>query len=137
VAAPADRAGHASGHGPAACEPGPGGLTRGAAVAALVLAAAMLAACGVELARRHAQSPLARPPAAASGAAFQLDVNTAGWAELSLVPGLGPALSRAVVAYRSRRGRIESLDELTDVPGIGEKRLESLRPWLTVGGGGR
>lgn len=61
-----------------------------------------------------------------------LCVNTASARDLDLLPGIGPGLARAIIAYRRRCGRIASLQELLAVRGIGRRRLEMLRPWLCL-----
>lgn len=66
------------------------------------------------------------------GAAGPIDINTATAAELEQVNGLGPAKASAIVQYRSEHGAFASLDELTKVPGIGEKSLEKMRGSLSV-----
>lgn len=67
-----------------------------------------------------------------AGAAETLDINTATAAELEQVNGLGPAKASAIVQYRSEHGAFTSVDELTKVPGIGEKSLEKMRSQLGV-----
>lgn len=67
-----------------------------------------------------------------AGAADMIDINTATAAELEQVNGLGPSKANAIVKYRSEHGAFTSLDDLTKVPGIGEKSLEKMRSQLTV-----
>lgn len=64
-----------------------------------------------------------------------VDVNAAGSEELESLPGIGPALAERIVEYREENGPFESLDELTEVRGIGEKTLEGLRDKAVAGGG--
>ncbi len=52
--------------------------------------------------------------------------------DLAIVPGIGPALARAVVGERRRVGGFTSVDDLDEVPGIGPKRLEAFREYLEV-----
>ncbi len=52
--------------------------------------------------------------------------------ELCLIPGIGESLAQEMISYRQRRRAFRSLDELKRVKGIGEKKYESLRPFLTV-----
>ncbi len=75
-------------------------------------------------------------PRAAPSRACPVDVNRAGVDELTSLPGIGPARAAAIVRLRRERGRFETLDDLTDVKGIGLKTLERLRPLATLGAGG-
>ena len=63
----------------------------------------------------------------------RLDVNQVDAVELARLPGVGPALSDRIVAFRDTRGWIHVVDELLEVPGIGATTLERLRPHLRVG----
>ena len=58
--------------------------------------------------------------------------DTASEEELALLPGIGPKTAAGIVAERKRRGRFESLEALTSVRGIKEKRLQTIRAFLTV-----
>ena len=64
----------------------------------------------------------------------KLDLNSASPEELSLLEGIGPALSDAIVLYRESNGPFETEDELLLVPGIGEKKLAAILDHITVGG---
>lgn len=61
-----------------------------------------------------------------------VNINTAGAAELEALPGIGPALAARIVEYRDGHGPFASVDDLTDVPGIGPAKLEALRSQATV-----
>ena len=61
-----------------------------------------------------------------------VDLNTATAEQLEELPGVGPATSRAILAYRSSHGRFRSVTELLEVPGIGPAKLEALRPLVRV-----
>jgi competence protein ComEA len=50
--------------------------------------------------------------------------------QLDKIDGIGPTLAERIVEYRTENGGFSSLDELQDVDGIGEKRLETLREAL-------
>lgn len=62
----------------------------------------------------------------------RLNLNTADEDQLRLLPGIGEALARAIVADREANGPYTRVEELTRVPGIGEKRLEALRELVYV-----
>lgn len=61
-----------------------------------------------------------------------LNLNQATEEELQLLPGIGPAYARRIVAWREHHGAYQSIDQLIEIRGIGEKRLERLRPHLRV-----
>lgn len=61
-----------------------------------------------------------------------VDVNTASAAQLDELPGIGPSLAAAIIAYRTEHGPFTSLDALERVPGIGPSKLSRLRPHATV-----
>lgn len=64
---------------------------------------------------------------------YQLDINTAPWIEWTLLEGIGETLAKRIVDDRTSRGPFQSVDDLRRVKGIGQKTLEQMRPWLTVG----
>ncbi len=72
-------------------------------------------------------------PAAASSQGV-VNVNTAGAAELQLLPRIGPALAGRIVEFREANGAFKSVDELVAVKGIGERSLAKLKPYLAVKG---
>ena len=83
-----------------------------------------------------APDPGPSPPGGASGGSTPgggvVNINTAGAAELEALPGIGPALAARIVEYRDGHGPFASVDDLTDVPGIGPAKLEALRSQATV-----
>ncbi len=60
-----------------------------------------------------------------------IDINRAPPGELQRLPGIGPALSQRIVDERQKRP-FQTVEELTRVPGIKEKTLQRLRPYITV-----
>lgn len=70
-------------------------------------------------------------PASGTGTA-PVDLNTADEAALETLAGVGPATAKAILAWRDEHGRFESVDDLLDVTGIGEKKLEKLRDGVVV-----
>ena len=65
--------------------------------------------------------------------AQRLDINRATVEELQALPGIGVVLARRVVERRTARGSFNTVEDLLEVKGIGEKRLNSLRPLILVG----
>lgn len=63
-----------------------------------------------------------------------IDLNTADSDTLQLLKGIGPTLSSAIIEYRTENGPFQSIEELMNVPGIGEKKYAAVRDYITVGG---
>ena len=61
-----------------------------------------------------------------------LDVNLARDEDLILIPGIGQKTSALIVKYRKEKGRIQNLDRLREIRGIGEKKLSHLKKYLYV-----
>ena len=68
--------------------------------------------------------------AAALGAPVNL--NTATIEQLDALEGIGPATAQSILDYREEHGGFGSVEELGQIPGIGEKRLATLREGVTV-----
>ena len=73
---------------------------------------------------------VAGPGGSVSGALVQL--NTATAEQLETLPGVGPATAAAIIAHRDQNGPFTSVDQLLDVRGIGEAKLEQLRDLVSV-----
>ena len=104
-----------------------GGARRRADLAALNLAAKLEDG-------RQVVVPL-RGAAAASGTAAEgvpLDLNAATAEQLDELDGIGPGMAGTILKYREQHGGFGSIEELGQVPGIGEKRLASLREQVRV-----
>jgi DNA uptake protein ComE-like DNA-binding protein len=77
-------------------------------------------------------------PASATGVEFKVDPNTAGWAELAGLPGIGEVLAKRIVEYRQGQvtangGRtvvFRRPEDLDAVRGIGPKTVEKLAKHL-------
>ena len=64
-----------------------------------------------------------------------IDLNSATAEELTVLPGIGPALAERIVEYRREHGEFETVEELIHVSGIGEAKLTELKDRVTVNGG--
>jgi competence protein ComEA len=61
-----------------------------------------------------------------------LNLNTATLEQLDELDGIGPATAQSILDYREEHGGFGSVEELGQVPGIGEVRLASLREQVRV-----
>lgn len=84
-------------------------------------------------AERAAAAPFG---ASASGAGAaqggKVNLNTADAAQLQTISGIGPSKAQKIVEHRESSGPFKSVDDLTQVSGIGEKTLESIRDQVCV-----
>jgi competence protein ComEA len=62
----------------------------------------------------------------------KININTAGAWLLAALPGIGEARAGAIIAYRTENGPFRDINELLNVPGIGEATLENIRDLVTV-----
>ncbi len=62
-----------------------------------------------------------------------IDVNTADLYDLQRLPGIGQKRAQDILGYRTGHGPFQTVDELTEVPGIGPGILENLRDYVTTG----
>jgi competence protein ComEA len=61
-----------------------------------------------------------------------VNINAANSEELQQVPGIGPATAEKILQMRKSYGTFKSVDDLLSIKGIGKKRLEKMRRYLTV-----
>jgi competence protein ComEA len=73
-------------------------------------------------------------PGAAGQPGVPLDLNTATAEQLDTLPGIGEVTANQIIAYRTAHP-FRSVDDLRQVPGIGDRRFELLKDLVTVAGG--
>lgn len=61
-----------------------------------------------------------------------ININTCSYEDLLSLNGIGPVKAQAIIEYRSVNGGFSSVEEITNVSGIGEKTFESIRNFITV-----
>lgn len=77
--------------------------------------------------KRHGRARGDEPPPAGL-----VDVNAASADALATIPGIGPALAERIVAFRTANGAFTSVDELLDVSGITDRRLDAILPYVVA-----
>jgi competence protein ComEA len=121
-----------------------GGALDGADLQALSLAAMLGDGQRVRVPLVGEQLPASELGGPASGAAggtggasrevpgAPIDLNTATLEDLDMLPGVGPATAQAIVAHREEHGPFGVVEDLLEVRGIGDARLEALRDLVVV-----
>lgn len=61
-----------------------------------------------------------------------IDINTADAEALDLLPGIGPVYAQRIVEYRTENGPFQSIEDIMEVSGIGEKKYEAIKELITV-----
>lgn len=61
-----------------------------------------------------------------------IDINDGAASDLEGLPGVGPVLAERIYQYRQEHGPFETVEDLLDVPGIGEGKLAALREALVL-----
>ena len=64
--------------------------------------------------------------------AHPINLNTANATDLQQVPGIGPSTAQKILDTRKSYGAFKSVDDLLAIKGIGPKKLEKMRKYLTV-----
>jgi competence ComEA-like helix-hairpin-helix protein len=75
--------------------------------------------CAAALAQKH---PPAKP----------IDLNLANAKELQELPGVGPVTAQRIIDMREKSGRFHRVEDLLAVRGISQKKLDAMRPYLSV-----
>ena len=65
---------------------------------------------------------------------LSVNINTADASELAQLPGIGEVLARRIIDYRRIHGDFTAPEQLTNVEGIGQGKLEAILEQITIGG---
>lgn len=115
-----------------------GGATDTAALTAVNLARILVDGEQLVIPNAEAAASAAAPAAPAGAtpgtapAGGLVSLNTADQAALETLPRVGPALAARIVAWRSANGGFQSIDQLLNVSGIGQKTFEQLQEHVTL-----
>jgi competence protein ComEA len=111
-----------------------GGFAEDADQQAIALAAKLSDGCRVYVPRlgeplgETVRSPETQSGGAGSATTGTVSLNSGTLEQLDALPGIGPAIAQQIITHRETQGPFTSIDQLTDVPGIGAAKLEQLRP---------
>lgn len=61
-----------------------------------------------------------------------ININTATKEQLMTLNGIGAVKAEAIIAYRQEKGRFDSIDEIMQISGIGDKTFEKIKQFITT-----
>jgi len=61
-----------------------------------------------------------------------IDLNFANVKELQELPGVGPVTAQRIIDLREKSGRFHRVEDLLAVRGISQKKLDAMRPYITI-----
>ena len=64
--------------------------------------------------------------------AHPININQADSTTLQEIPGIGPATADKIIQYRDANGRFQSIEDLKNVSGIGDKTFEKMKDNICV-----
>ena len=99
-----------------------GGFTEDAEPATLNLAAPVV----------DGQQVVVGGPGSQEAASGKVSLNRASASELEVLTGVGPVLASRIVSHREANGPFTTVEDLLDVPGIGEAKLSTIRDFVVV-----
>lgn len=67
-----------------------------------------------------------------SSASKIININKADVEDLETIPGIGPSMAQKIINYRIENGDFKSVEDLKNVSGIGEKKFEGMREYISV-----
>ncbi len=62
----------------------------------------------------------------------KVNLNTATLEQLQTLPGVGPAIAKSIVEYRTKVGKFSKIEDILNVKGIGEKKFQRMKDRLTL-----
>lgn len=62
----------------------------------------------------------------------KININKADEAMLATLPGIGPSKAQSILTYREENGQFQTIEDLKNVSGIGDKTFEKLKDAITV-----
>lgn len=78
---------------------------------------------------------LEEEPAAGSGGVHsdgRININTADSSQLQQVTGIGPVTAEKIIRYREEEGRFQSIEDIKNVSGIGDKTFEKMKDQIGI-----
>lgn len=112
---------------------GAGGALPGSELRLVNLAAPVADGMHLDIPWAGDRSGAGVPPSGGAGSGYPVDLNRADHEALTRIPGVGEVLALRIVAHREAHGPFLTMEDLLDVPGVGEGRLAGMRDYVEVG----
>ncbi len=80
----------------------------------------------------HAIGPEGIAPGAPTTLSTKLNLNTAGIAELDVLPGVGPVTAGRIVAYRQEKGLFKAIEDLKEAKLVNNSTFEKIKDLIEV-----
>lgn len=117
------------------------GVKKGSSILLLICALSLCMVLGIFIGRNlpseYAQLPqnstVVTDPVTETTVDYRMDINTASKTELMELPGIGEKIADRIIAYRTAHGPFQSIEDLMNVEGIGEKKMQQIETWIRAG----
>jgi competence protein ComEA len=107
-----------------------GGATADADLEAINLAQRLTDQLHIHVPRKGEVVPT---PNSGSVSGALININTADEKQLDMLPGIGPSIARAIIEYQMSNGPFKKIEDLKNVPRIGDALFEKIKGLITVG----
>lgn len=62
----------------------------------------------------------------------KININSADQSELDKIPGVGESTAKKILEYRKENGNFKSIEDIKNVSGIGDKKFESMKDYISI-----
>ena len=67
-----------------------------------------------------------------SSSASLININSATQADLETLPGIGSSTALKIINYREKNGEFKSIEDIMNVPGIGEAKFNNIKDYICI-----